>query len=59
MIFLFKNIILLFQICLSVVMGHLVELTGLPHYYVIVACVAGVAAIFISDKVVFTKKDLE
>jgi len=47
------------QICLSVVMGHLVELTGLPHYYVIVACVAGVAAILISDKVVFTKKDLE
>ena len=47
------------QICLSVVMGHLVELTGLPHYYIIVACVAGLAAILFSDKVVFNKKDLE
>ena len=40
-------------------MGHLVELTGLPHYYIIVACVAGLAAILFSDKVVFNKKDLE
>ena len=27
-----------FQIALSLVMGKLVELTGLTHYYIIVAC---------------------
>jgi len=46
------------QICLSLVMGRLVELTGLPHYYMIVACIAGLVAVILSDKVVFASKDI-
>jgi hypothetical protein len=31
------------QIALSLVMGKLVELTGLAHYYIIVACLGRLA----------------
>jgi len=40
------------QIGLSLVMGRLVEMTGLPHYYIIVSCVAGIAAVIFANKVV-------
>lgn len=40
------------QIWLSLVMGRLVEMTGLPHYYIIVSCVAGIAAVIFANKVV-------
>jgi len=40
------------QISLSLVMGSLVELTGFPHYYIIVSCVAGIAAVIFANKVV-------
>jgi len=40
------------QIGLSLVMGRLVEMTGLPHYYIIVSCVAGIAAVIFASKVV-------
>jgi len=46
------------QIWLSLVMGRLVELTGYTHYYIIVACISGVAATFAANKVVFTAKDI-
>lgn len=47
------------QICLSLVMGSIVEMTGLPHYYMIVACISGLAATFLADKVVFDPQDLK
>lgn len=40
------------QIWLSLVMGRLVEVTGLPHYYMIVACLAGLVAVLAANKVV-------
>jgi len=40
------------QICLSLVMGRLVEVTGLPHYYIIISCVAGLAAVILASRVV-------
>ena len=49
----------LFQIGLSLVMGRLVEMTGLPHYYIIVACVAGLGATLAANKVVFSPQDLK
>ena len=47
------------QIALSLVMGRLVELSGLPHYYIIVACLSGLAAIIIANRVVFSPQDLK
>jgi len=47
------------QIGLSLVMGRLVEMTGLPHYYIIVACVAGLGATLAANKVVFSPQDLK
>ena len=32
-------------------MGRLVEMTGLPHYYMIVACLAGLVAVLAANKV--------
>ena len=49
----------LFQIGLSLVMGRLVEMTGLPHYYIIVACVSGLGATLAANKVVFSPQDLK
>jgi len=46
------------QIGLSLVMGRLVEMTGLPHYYIIVACISGLCATIAANKVVFSKQDL-
>lgn len=46
------------QIALSLVMGKLVELTGLTHYYIIVACLAGILATILADKVVYSQQDL-
>jgi len=46
------------QIGLSLVMGRLVEMTGLPHYYIIVACISGLAATLAANKVVFSPQDL-
>ena len=48
----------LVQIWLSLVMGKIVEMTGLAHYYIIVACVSGLAATFMASKVVFSPQDL-
>ena len=39
-------------------MGKIVEMTGLAHYYIIVACVSGLAATFMANKVVFSPQDL-
>lgn len=47
------------QICLSLVMGHVVELTGLPHYYLIASSLAGITAYLLANKVVFHIKDLD
>lgn len=47
------------QIGLSLVMGRLVEMTGLPHYYIIVACISGLGAILAANKVVFSPQDLK
>jgi len=46
------------QIWLSLIMGKIVEMTGLAHYYIIVACVSGLAATFMANKVVFSPQDL-
>ena len=40
-------------------MGKLVEMTGLAHYYIIVACVSGLAATMMANKVVFSPSDLK
>jgi len=47
------------QIGLSLVMGRLVEMTGLPHYYIIVACISGLGATLAANKVVFSPQDLK
>ena len=47
------------QIVLSLVMGRIVEVTGLAHYYIIVACVSGLAATIMANKVVFSTQDLK
>ena len=39
-------------------MGQIVELTGLPHCYILASAAAGVVAIFLADNVVFQKSDL-
>jgi hypothetical protein len=41
------------QILLSVVMGPLVEWTGLPHFYIIVSALCAFGAAASSTKVVF------
>jgi len=46
------------QIWLSLVMGKIVEMTGLAHYYIIVACLSGLAATFMANRVVFSPSDL-
>ena len=43
---------------MSLVMGRLVELTGLPHYYMIVACISGMVATILANRVVFNSQDI-
>ena len=40
-------------------MGKIVEMTGLAHYYIIVACVSGLAATFMANRVVFSPQDMK
>ena len=53
-----ETIYVFIQIWLSLVMGRIVEMTGLAHYYIIVACVSGLAATFMASKVVFSPQDI-
>ena len=46
------------QIWLSLVMGKIVEMTGLAHYYIVVACVSGLAATLMANNVAFSPQDL-
>lgn len=45
------------QIILSIVMGQLVESTGLPHFYIIVSAVCAFGAAATSLKVSFEPAD--
>lgn len=47
------------QIWLSLIMGKIVEMTGLAHYYIIVACISGMAATFMANRVVFSPQDMK
>ena len=40
-------------------MGKVVEMTGLSHYYIVVACVSGLAATFMANNVAFSPQDLK
>ena len=40
-------------------MGKIVEMTGLSHYYIIVACISGLAATLMANNVVFSPQDLK
>ena len=45
------------QILLSIVMGPLVESTGLPHFYIIVSAVCAFGAAVTSTKVAYEPSD--
>ena len=49
----------LLQIWLSLVMGKVVEMTGQSHYYIVVACVSGLAATLMANNVAFSPQDLK
>jgi NAD/NADP transhydrogenase beta subunit len=40
-------------------MGKMVEMTGLPHLYIIMAGISGLAAFVAASNVVFTHQDLK
>ncbi|XP_059082872.1 solute carrier family 45 member 3-like isoform X2 [Tigriopus californicus] len=46
------------QIILSLVMGQLVEMSGLPHLYIIMASICGFVAAYSATKVVFCPSDM-
>lgn len=47
------------QIILSLVMGQLVEMSGLPHLYIVMASVCGFVAAYSATKVVFSPSDMK
>lgn len=45
------------QIILSVFMGKLVEMTGFPHFYIIIASLCGFLSAIMATRVTFTPSD--
>ena len=45
------------QIILSVFMGKLVEMTGLPHFYIVIASLCGIMSAVMATRVTFTASD--
>ena len=45
------------QIILSVFMGQLVEATGLPHFYIVIASLCGFLSAIMATRVAFTPSD--
>ena len=45
------------QIILSVFMGKLVEMTGLPHFYIAIASLCGIMSALMATRVTFTASD--